>query len=79
MRGVVGCARDILAVCAELPGQPRLELVAARVTAGLLRNPRVRRVTVTGTADPSIALTGELRGTVRAAVDWTLVLVRRST
>jgi hypothetical protein len=78
-RGAVGCARDIPAVRAALPGQPRLERVAARDTAGLLRNPRVRRVTVTGTADPSIALTGELRGTVRAAVDWTLVLVRRST
>ena len=75
--GSVGCARDIPAVRAVLPGEPRLERLVVRDTAGRLGDRRFRRVTVSGRANPSTELTGEVRGRVRAAVRWTLVLARR--
>ncbi len=75
--GRSGCAPEIAAVRAALRNEPRLERVVVRDRERKLRNPRIPRVTVRASADPSAQLGGDVTGTVNAGVDWTLTLTRR--
>lgn len=76
-RGRVGCAPDVPATRATLANQPRLESVVVRDRQLKLRNPKIPRITVRASADPSAEVTGDPSGVVRTFVGWTLALTRR--
>ena len=76
-RGRVGCAPEVPATRATLANQPRLESVVVRDRELKLRNPKIPRITVRASADPSAEIVGGTGGRVETATRWTLTLTRR--